>query len=70
MKKKKAAPKKAAPADLTRAVETDITTQYRAWCDTDTKWISGNWTTQTQANQDAQTHIDLGHLVEVKQKVG
>jgi hypothetical protein len=80
---KKATPKKAAPKKIAKAPAkakatakprtahlAAVTTLYRAWCDTQSVWISPDWTTLDQANADAQTHIGLGHLVEVKQKVG
>lgn len=68
MKKKNPFLKSPRKPSLTRVAA--VTTQYRAWCDTQSIWISPDWTTQAQADADAQTHAAMGHLVEVKQKAG
>jgi hypothetical protein len=58
------------PPPTARIAAAAIPTLYRAWCDTQSVWISPDWTTMDQANADAETHANMGHLVEVKQKIG
>ncbi|HWK07685.1 MAG TPA: hypothetical protein VNS58_28835 [Puia sp.] len=69
MAKKKAAPKKAASKNML-ARDLEVPTAWRAWCDSETKWI-GPWRSdEASADQDAAPHIAANHSVEIKTKLG
>ncbi|HMH35135.1 MAG TPA: hypothetical protein VK543_18995 [Puia sp.] len=64
--KKKASPKKEAAPIALRA---EVQILWKAYCKTQQKYISANWTTKEQAENEAQPHIDANHQVRYDQNI-
>jgi hypothetical protein len=63
--KKKAVPKKAAPKNMMMR-DLKAPTAWRAWCDSEAKWIGPWQSDKASADQDALPHINANHTVEIK----